>query len=162
MDGYYDTAQICLNGHCITSMALSSPEFKKDYCILCGAKTITTCQNCNKDILGYYHSKYAVPYTYIVPKYCHNCGKPYPWTVTAIQAATELIALDDMFSAEETQILVDALPDLIAETPKTQLAVAKFKKLLSAAGKFTIDGIRQFAIDFGCAYAKSELSKLGL
>ena len=137
-------------------------EFKKDYCTLCGAKTIIICQNCNKEILGYYHSKYAVPYDYVVPKYCHNCGKPYPWTESALQAAAELLALDDNLTLDEAQILVTALPDLLTETPKTQLAVAKFKKLLSSAAQFTVDGVRQFAIDFGCAYVKSELSKLGL
>ena len=157
----YDVAQICLNGHYITGYAISSPEFTKKFCTICGAKTITACPVCNTPIRGKY-SDWFGPTKNIIPNYCHNCGKPYPWTESALQSATELLALDDNLTINETQILVDALPDLLTETPKTQLAVAKFKKFLSAASQFTLDGVRQFAIDFGCAYVKSELSKLGL
>ena len=154
----YEVAQICLNGHCINSNANSFASFNSAFCPICGAETTMSCSKCKAPIRG----KYPGIEKYVVPNYCHNCGKPYPWTESAIQAAAELLTLDDNLSIEETQILVDALPDLLSETPKTQLAVAKFKKFLSASGRFTVDGVRQFAIDFGCAYVKSELSKLGL
>ena len=157
--GYYKTAQICLNGHCITSDIDYNTE---NYCSVCGSATITKCPNCHSNIRGDYEDDFAIFAGYETPKYCHNCGKPFPWTEAAIQAAAEILALDDSLTADGTQILIDALPDLICETPKTKLAVAKFKKLLSASERFVIDGIREFAIDFGCAYVKSELAKLGL
>ena len=159
---HYKTAQICLNGHCVTSTA-EKTQLLENFCSLCGARTITHCQSCSTPIRGHYSmDNVAIFCEYEVPSYCYNCGKPYPWTESALQAAAELLALDDNLTLDESQSLVDALPDLLTETPRTQLAVAKFKKFLSSATQFTVDSVRQFAIDFGCTYVKSELSKLGL
>lgn len=89
--------------------------------------------------------------------YCRNCGKPYPWTKAAIEAATELIEEEEELDDIQRNKLLSSLPDIISETPKTQVAITRFKKALLAAGKFTVDGLRQFAIDFGCELAKKQL-----
>ena len=44
--GYYDIAQICLNGHVITEKARGAPEFAQKFCKKCGESTITECQSC--------------------------------------------------------------------------------------------------------------------
>jgi len=54
-NGWYDTAQICTNGHVINSMARSEPKHNKKFCDKCGAKTIMNCPNCNSPIRGDYH-----------------------------------------------------------------------------------------------------------
>ena len=157
--GYYDVAQICLNGHCITDSANRNQIFRKDFCTKCGAQTIMECPSCKQPIQGQYFEPglVAAGFKCYVPKYCHACGKPYPWTTDAIDAMAELLSFEDNFSKDETQALINSLPDIISETPRTQLAITRFKKLLNSATSLTIDGVRQFAIDFGCELARKQL-----
>ena len=54
-DSWYDTAQICTNGHVVNSMSKSHPEHNRKFCDKCGAPTITNCQNCKAPIRGHYH-----------------------------------------------------------------------------------------------------------
>jgi hypothetical protein len=157
--GTYSIAQICLNGHCISPSVDRSPERSQNHCRDCGAKTITQCPACNENINGTYNvpGVVAIGFEYHVPSYCHNCGKPYPWTNRAIEAAEALIDEDDGLSPDEKGKLSESLTDIITETPKTQLASARFKKAFMVAGRFTAEGLRQFAIDFGCELAKKQL-----
>lgn len=81
-ESFYDTMQVCLNGHQITSMAGTSPEYKKKRCPDCGEETITTCPDCKANIQGYYHIAGAVNLGGTAIKaHCHECGSAYPWTV---------------------------------------------------------------------------------
>ena len=45
-----DTMQVCLKGHVINAGTQKYPQYNKDFCDLCGAKTITNCPNCNAPI----------------------------------------------------------------------------------------------------------------
>lgn len=157
--GYYRTAQICINGHCITDAYDAYPQHRQAFCDKCGAATITSCPSCHANIRGAYHEPdiCVLGGRYNVPAYCYSCGKPYPWTQAAIEAATALVEEEESLSQAEQTRLVEVLPDIITETPKTQLAIVRFKKALLSAGKFTADGLRQFAIDFGCELAKKQL-----
>ena len=47
-----DTMQVCMNGHVINAAVQNSPEFNKEFCTTCGAKTITKCPNCSSPIPG--------------------------------------------------------------------------------------------------------------
>ena len=60
MTGYYDVAQICLNGHVITDIAHRAPQ--PDVICLSGSSPKA-------------------------PAFCHNCGKSYPWTQAKLAAA---------------------------------------------------------------------------
>lgn len=147
-DSYYDTAQICLNGHIINTMAASSPQSNQKYCADCGAQTLTECPGCNLPIRG--HSN--VPevfgfFDYDKPNYCHNCGKPYPWTVTSLEAARELADELENLSFEERQQLKDSFPDLVKATPKTVVAETRFKKLMKKAGSDAYDGMKSILVD---------------
>ena len=156
---YFLTAQICLNGHMITSSTELSPELKQDYCSKCGAKTITKCPCCNAPIRGKLHDDEAIiiaPHPR-VDSYCTNCGKPYPWTKTALESTALLIQEEEELSEQLKASLVESLPDVITETPRTNLAFVRVKKCLANAGKFTADAVRQFAIDFGCELVKKSL-----
>lgn len=147
-DSYYDTAQICLNGHEINSMAASSPQSNQKFCSRCGAQTITACQSCNVQIRGYYHVPGVISLLgYSKPSYCFNCGTAFPWTTFSLAAASELVDTLDALSAHEKQQLKDSLPDLVRETPKTPVAEGRFKRLTTKAGGEAVGGIRAILID---------------
>lgn len=156
--GQYRVAQICMNRHCITSSADAYPQHQQNFCDQCGAPTIMACPECNALIRGAYEEEGVLGFfEYDVPSYCYNCGEPYPWTKAAMEAIAELVMEDEELRDKEKEALVSSLPDAIAETPKTGLAAVRIKKALSAAGKFTAEGLRQFAIDFGCEFLRKQL-----
>lgn len=143
----------------ITPSIELSPELKQDYCSTCGAKTITNCPCCKAPIRGRLYDDDAIiiaPHPK-VDSYCPNCGNPYPWTESALKSTALLIQEEDELSEQLKASLVESLPDIITETPRTNLAVVRVKKCLASAGKFTADAVRQFAIDFGCELVKKSL-----
>lgn len=155
----FRTALICKNGHMLTSSIEDEPFAVHKFCSICGATTISACSECNAAIVGsrYYERNDITEMSSKVPAYCCDCGKPYPWTRTALETATALIQEDDGINDVQCKELVASLPDIITETPKTNVAVVRLKKALLTMGKFTAEGLRQFAIDFGCELAKSQL-----
>jgi len=155
-DNWYDTAQICTNGHVITSMAILSPEFKKKFCDKCGAPTITKCQNCGDPIKGYYHlaSVFDSGSRYNPPSFCPNCGKPHPWTEAKLKAAKELTDLLEGLSPEEREILKNSFDDIVRETPQTTVAATQFKRIAAKAGKVVAEQLRQLAVDIASETAK--------
>lgn len=147
---YYDTAQVCLNGHTINNRYHECPEINQDYCDECGQKTIYQCQNCNKEIRG----KYNVPDVVVLstgkpkpPNFCHNCGKPYPWTEKRKQAFLEMADELNELSSEEKEKLKMSLDDLIVETPKTKVAETKFKKILGKLRKESYEIVKSILTD---------------
>lgn len=114
----YDVAQICLNGHVIISESMLSACFKSDFCRKCGQPTITTCPHCNTSIRG----EYQVPGVistfsrFILPSFCHSCGKPYPWTEAKIKAAQELAEEMEGLSEDQRVILKRSIDDIVADT----------------------------------------------
>ena len=151
---FYHTAQVCLNGHMITDSVDEYPEQRKSFCPRCGARTITNCPSCQSPIHGNYDCGIVViGFDDGLDSYCYNCGKPYPWIVSALEATSQLIMEESSLDNLSKNALVDSLPDIISETPKTRLASVRLKKCLSSFGSFAADGIRQFVIDFGCELA---------
>lgn len=156
--GYYHTAQVCLNGHMINDNVDEHPESNQNFCSKCGAKTITACPSCNAKIRGDYECGVVVIGGLTsVDSYCYNCGAAYPWTEAALQNTTLLIMEEEELSEQLKQSIVTSLPDIITETPGTNLATVRIKKCLASAGRFTADALRQFVIDFGCELAKKSL-----
>ncbi len=157
-DNWYDTAQVCLNGHPINSMARLSPQRNQKFCSKCGAQTITECQLCKAPIRGYYHSNVTViGFEYVPPKFCDNCGKPYPWTDLKLKAAQELIDEAEKLTDREKDILKQSLDDLVRDTPNTQVAVLRFKKLAAKAGDVVLGGLRDIMVDVASETAKKIL-----
>lgn len=145
----YDSAQICINGHVINSMAGTDPTHNKKYCEDCGAETITNCKSCNAPIKGSYHYPNILPMGlgYDPPKFCDNCGNPLPWTENKLKAAKELGELTDSLSAEEKVDLQSSIEDLVKDTPNVPVAQIKVKKYLTKAGKEITQGMRDILID---------------
>lgn len=156
MQNFYN-AQICLKGHIIANC--DDDFVEQNFCEECSSKIISSCPECGKPI----HGKKVVAISieaagrapkYELPKYCHNCSAAYPWTKSAIEAVAELIRMEQDITNGEKENCITTLPDIICETPYTTLAVTRAKAIASNSGKFIADGIRQFALDFGCELAK--------
>ena len=160
-DNRYDIAQICTNGHIITSRFASEPESRKKFCDKCGAVTITNCQNCNSPIkgdsrpiisdsggliMGFPLSKLA--------DFCPDCGKPYPWTEAKLKAAQELTDLLTDLSPKERQILKKSFDDIVLDTPQTTVAATRFKNLVAKVGKVAAEQLRKLVVDMASETAK--------
>ncbi|WP_240378236.1 DUF2321 domain-containing protein [Bacillus piscicola] len=148
-ESWYDTAQICLNGHEINTGVTESPERNQRFCDKCGEKTITKCPSCNFNIRGNYNvpGVAMLGFTYSPPKHCYNCGDSYPWTKRALEAANELAEEIDQLSPEEQQNLKKSFNDLVNEGPKTEVATTRFKKLMNKAGPETGNAFRNIFVD---------------
>lgn len=154
----FNGAMFCENGHCIDDCICNDGEAKmQSFCTMCGALVLSNCPLCNAPIKGLDIWLKADGQQLTTPKYCYHCGEAYPWTLRWLDSARELIAYDETINDENKKQLCDSLPDIISETPKTKLAARKLEQLLLSAGKFTAEGIRQFALDFGCDLAKKML-----
>jgi hypothetical protein len=152
----FDTAIICLNGHVMNprSETLSRNNFK--FCKKCGEPGISTCPQCSGKIhgmkaLGRGWAPFLGP-----AAYCHECGKPYPWTERALAAARELIELSTL-SHEEKSDYNAAIADLTKDTPKTQVALVKFKTLSIKAGTEIAKGVRDITVNIASEVIKKAL-----
>lgn len=182
-DDWYDTAQICTNGHVINWMSVSKPEYNRRFCDKCGAQAITNCQYCNAIIRGYYHKgrftmeKYerrirealdAIPdpmldynTTLTLPSYCPDCGKPYPWTEAKLKAARELTDLLEELSSEEREALKKSFDDIVRDTPQTKVAATQFKRLIAKVGKIAAEQLRELVVDIASETAKKIILEQG-
>lgn len=147
MDGY-DVAQYCREGHLITSMAGSYPQHREEFCGKCGAATITECPECGTSIRGYYHVSgviggFADPPR---PSFCTSCGKPYPWTVAAMDAAREMADEVEGLEPDEREALKGTIDDLVRDTARTPVATTRFKRLVGKAGTEAASGFRDVLI----------------
>ncbi|MCK4395304.1 MAG: DUF2321 domain-containing protein [Candidatus Marinimicrobia bacterium] len=143
--GDISVAQICLNGHIISTFIDQQPESSQDFCKECGQKTITSCPNCGAKIQGYpllADKRYP-------PKHCHKCGKPYPWTKKRIEAAQDALRESDEIPDEDKKYLEENIYDLMLPTPKTEFVAKKIEERMKKAPKPVKRAIRNFLIDFG-------------
>jgi ribosomal protein S14 len=76
----HDVAQVCKNGHVITSMSQTNPHDKKKRCPRCGAKTTTICRWCKTEIRGRNIGGPNLLMSFKAANRCSNCGMPYPWS----------------------------------------------------------------------------------
>ena len=155
-NGGYDTAQICLNGHFITGSCVSSPEFKKNFCDKCGASTIDSCQKCKTPIRGYYNGNISIA-PFSVPSFCYACGQSYPWTEAKIKAAKDLADELDKLKPDEKEALKKSIDDIIRDTPQTQVAAIRIKKLMVKAGAEAATFFRQILVDIASEAVKKQI-----
>lgn len=125
----YKTAQICLNGHVIIG-DVDFIDLTAPFCSKCGAKTITHCPKCCAPIRGDYQHSQAVSVLSKAPAYCYNCGKPYAWTESALNAANELIDEAQGLTSGEKVMFKASLSEIISDTPRTTLAATRVAKYL--------------------------------
>jgi len=155
--GSYDVAQVCLNGHVTNETFRSSPEFNKAFCDWCGEKTITECPNCNAEIQGFYHGSELFRPPFHPPSYCCKCGKPFPWTDLKIQAAIELGVEAGGLNDEDANEFRESVNDIVRDTPRAQLAVNRFRRIMDKVGPQVATGIRKLLVDVASEAAKKLL-----
>jgi hypothetical protein len=155
------TAQICLNGHVVTPQLDNFPAMSQNFCSTCGVKTITTCQKCQDEIRGL--SRYARPRdtmhggniapTYVRPAYCPNCGEPYPWTDTALEAAADLASEIELSESDATALKA-TFADLVHDTPQTTVAASRFRRIIAKAGPMAAEGFKTILVNVVTEAAK--------
>lgn len=139
-------AVICLNGHVILSYLEPGSPFDP-HCTKCGEKTLNKCPSCEHFIPGGGDILWTGGAPIDPPHYCHNCGKPYPWTERTTFAAAEIIRMSDSLTEEEQSDFISAIPTLYTETPQTKVGILKFKKYAAKAGSVIGDGLRDILVD---------------
>ena len=150
----------CLNGHVVhtshrVSMAqiralseaseLEEPEKARGFCGTCGARTINACPGCQAPIEGC--SK---------PAYCSGCGTPFPWQASGIENLRAVLEEVDL-TAEDRDELDSVLPDVVRDTPKSESAALRMKRVLSKVGKPLYDVALKVATDVASETAKKTL-----
>lgn len=150
-------AQVCLNGHVRSRNIREYQSWGETYCSECGAQTIQECPACHKplrganlDVLRLITSdeKFAA--------YCHECGAAFPWTTSRVEAATELLRESELSQSDQIQ-LVAVLPDLLTDTPRTQVAIARYQRIIKNAGKAIQSGMRDILIDIASEAVKKTI-----
>jgi len=144
--GAYDEALICQNGHVINSSAKKRPEHNTKFCKECGSQAVGQCSHCSTPIRGDYHTNTSRASMPKVIGFCHECGKPYPWTEARIQAAQQLVEMTAM-SDSEKESLKNSAPALLSNVPQTPIVAAKWKQFFQGAGKQVADVGRQILVD---------------
>jgi hypothetical protein len=133
---------------------LTTTVFDEPYCELCGALVITCCPKCNRPIKGESANTIFAASPSKPPAYCPECGQPYPWTERALSSAVALIYETECLELEDRERLVSALPDISAETPNTQLAVTRIKRILTKVGNAGDEVIRSILAGITCEAVK--------
>ena len=154
---YYEVAQICMNGHVITSLLGMDPTRSQKYCSQCGALTITTCPKCNNQIRGsYYDPTWGQDYegSYKKPSFCHDCGAAYPWMDSKLKAAHDLSDELDNLTQDERDLLKKSLDDIVRDTPQTTASALRFKKLAAKAGSIAASALKEILVDIASEAAK--------
>lgn len=139
-------------GHFQAMMAQAEnegPQRLPAFCAACGAENISACQHCQAPIESQYPGS--------AHGFCGGCGKPFPWTVQALEAAAELADLQDSLSAKDRELLKKSLPDLIRDTPQTAVATQRVKALLAKAGKPAFEGFRSILVSVAAEVVKKQL-----
>ena len=143
---HYDKAWVCRNGHSINTAVKWDSSKNAEHCPQCGEPAVKECEACNAPLRGdritpAHRSDWGlhVPGKRIrmrrVPAYCHACGKAYPWTERKAEAMEEMIDELDGLSDEERNRLKKSIPDIIADTPKSETAALRFKKAVAKVGE---------------------------
>lgn len=142
--GYYDRALICKNGHLINSGAEDNPTSNSAFCGKCGEPVVDKCENCGEPIRGNEYDDQQDGCDMFgplnrgfwgMPRHCHACGKPYPWTERKVEALSEIVDVLDGLSQEEREKLKNSIPDIVADTPKSDPAVFRFKRAAAKVGQ---------------------------
>lgn len=142
----FDVAQICLNGHVINRSHIEYPDYSKHFCDECGAITIISCPNCNKQIRG--ARRDDIDFERIpAPKFCEHCGLPFPWTEKRLKATKELLDDLDHLSNQEKEILEASIIELVKDSPATPLAISRFQKIVSKISPVAASILKELIID---------------
>jgi hypothetical protein len=140
--GRYDVAQICVEGHITNDHAQSVPDRNRRHCTKCGAETITACASCSAPIRGAYQTRGTPAQMSGVPAFCHECGEPYPWTGSKLEAARDLV--DQLgLDIPERALLETSIEELIRNTPRAPAEAVRFKAIVETAQPWALGAFKE-------------------
>lgn len=117
------------------------------------------CSHCAASIRGEYHVEgvFGFGLDYQPPAFCHNCGKAFSWTERKIASAVELVEVGaELPEAELEQFRAD-LSELTRDSPRTQVAALRFKKVMKKVGTSVASGVRDIVVDVISEAAKKSI-----
>jgi hypothetical protein len=156
---WHDIALVCRKGHVINGASRKHPEFNSAFCQHCGSEALSQCTRCQAHVRGEYHVEGVVVIGgegFKPPAYCDGCGAAYPWTEARVRALTEYLELVGADPAERAW-LSSSVGALMADSPETPLAVARWKRYLGKADKDVTVAVRDILADVMSDAAKSGL-----
>jgi hypothetical protein len=89
-----------------------------------------------------------------IPAHCSECGMAFPWTSARLAAAKELAGEVEGLSDDERETLKNSLDDLTTDTPKTEVAASRVKRLIAKSGKVAADTFNKILVTVATEYAK--------
>ena len=159
----HDIAQICINGHLINSSSTKYPGCNKKYCSDCSAEVIDKCPECKFPLQGEIHDDgLFLPMNIGIPKYCPNCGKPYPWTKAKLDALNEMIDLVDELNYDEKNELKKSGELISTDNPRSQIAVYKIKKYMNKVGSSLGEKLQELFVDIASETAIKTMKESGI
>ncbi len=137
----FEVQLVCANGHLLNDWAQAQAAPNAKFCPECGEGTLSRCPECDTPLRGRFLPEGAErepdggKRIARAPRYCHECGSPFPWTAERLLAADELAAQLDDLSDEERRLLRAAFRDILTENPRTEVAALRIKRAAEHAGK---------------------------
>ncbi len=144
-NGYMPDPNPCYDGEKVLH-GWQVPQVEKElarlaFCPTCGLENVFECLHCEAAIES------AEEHAPERPSYCSSCGKPFPWTETALTAAMEYTDELEELNTQDKAVLKATINDLTADTPRTELAVARFKKLIRKIGPAAGDLLMKIVVN---------------
>jgi hypothetical protein len=103
----------------------------------CGEAIITACQHCQSTIKSGTKR----------PARCGRCGKPFPWTERALQAAKDYTDQIQGLSPEDKIDLKESFTDLTKDTANTPVAANKFIMYVKKMGPIAGDNLLKIMVN---------------
>ncbi len=101
------------------------------------------CPDCTGPIRG---SHWNVSGGYTAPSFCTDCGRPFPWTQSKVQAAVELAQELEVLDEQDRAMLEESIDDLVRDTPAATVAVVRFKRIMGKVGHESASMFREILV----------------
>jgi hypothetical protein len=158
--GLYATAAVCLRGHVATADVETHRAAVSKFCSTCGAEIITACPNCSGPIRGHYIPPGITSVGGVfkgLASFCHECGKPYPWTAEKLEAAKGLADELEGLNADDRAKLKTAIDDVAGGGPRAEAGAARIKRVVGKAGTVVGQALWKITIDVASEAARKIL-----
>ena len=86
------------------------------------------------------------PNKYLRPAFCPGCGKAYPWTEKAMEAAKQLVDGTGTLSSDEKIAFNSNINVLVRNSPEASVAAVTIKNFLSKAGVAIASALKDILI----------------
>jgi hypothetical protein len=161
----YGIAQICKNGHVLTDRS-NATDLKQKFCSDCGELIINQCEACQQYIQGRPRAVSVIdpPFMYFggpdaKPSFCIHCGTPFPWTTRVKEAIDELIQFSESLTPVEKEDFKTTVTALTVDSPRSQVALVKFKSYISKVGTEAAKIIKDMVKDIATEAIKKAIFK---